>query len=61
MAGLLVTPSYLELPLCWLSKRTPVTWLAKLQGIYSLAALPQLQLFRVLEGDQFRNAGCCAS
>ncbi|UXD26989.1 hypothetical protein FORC065_4281 [Yersinia enterocolitica] len=31
----------------WLLSRTPVTYLSKLLGIYSMAAFLQLELFRV--------------
>ncbi len=43
----LIYPSYFKLWGCWLRLLTPVTYLSKLLGISSLAAYPQLELFRV--------------
>ncbi|CQH09847.1 Uncharacterised protein [Yersinia enterocolitica] len=38
---------YFKLHVCWLLSFTPVTYLCKLLGIYSVAAFLQLELFRV--------------
>ncbi len=40
-------PSYFKLQVRWLRSLTPVTYQSKLQGIHSLAAFLQLELFRV--------------
>jgi hypothetical protein len=40
-------PSYFKLKLRWLRSLTPVTYLSKLLRIHSLAALLQLELFRI--------------
>ena len=42
-----IYPSYFKLQACWLRSLTPVTYQSKLQGIHSLAAFLQLELFRV--------------
>ncbi|SFQ97415.1 hypothetical protein SAMN04487773_0591 [Enterobacter sp. kpr-6] len=42
-----VYPSYFKLHVRWLPSLTPVTYLCKLPGIYSVAACLQLELFRV--------------
>ncbi|OKP25090.1 hypothetical protein BSR00_09540 [Serratia liquefaciens] len=48
-------PSYLKLPLCWLRSLTRITYYSKLIGMRSLAALMQLQLFRVYIWCRFDN------
>ncbi|OWS91542.1 hypothetical protein DP180_07460 [Enterobacter kobei] len=42
-----LSPSYFKLHVRWLRAFTPVTYLCKLQGIHTLAAFLQLELFRV--------------
>lgn len=42
-----IYPSYFNLQVRWLHSLTPVTYLCTLPGIRSLAAFPQLELFRV--------------
>ena len=42
-------PSYFKLHVRWLRSLTRITYLSKLIGTHSLAAFPQLELFRVLE------------
>lgn len=38
------SPAYLKLLLCWQRSFTQITYLCKLIGLHSLAALPQLQI-----------------
>ncbi|PWD73782.1 hypothetical protein D5072_16225 [Dickeya dianthicola] len=41
-----IYPSYFKLQVCWLRSFTRITYLSKLIGILSLAAVLQLELFR---------------
>ncbi|MGF6102841.1 hypothetical protein M2429_003548 [Enterobacter sp. A4] len=42
-----IYPSYFKLQVRWLHSLTPVTYLCTLPEIRSLAAFPQLELFRL--------------